>query len=280
MSTSIRKKTSIENLEFRDDFMFGAVLKNSELCKSLLEEVLDMKIEKIEYISTQRVFDIDYESHGIRLDVFLRDANNTVYNVEMQRTNHHDMPKRSRWYQGIMDLGLLEKGLDYNSLDKAIIIFFCDFDPFNKSRYRYSFEQRCEEELDLRLGDETRKIFLNTTGTFGNISDTLKEVLKFINEPKIKTNNPLVEQIAEEVKKVKVNPERRREFMTYQIRLAEERTAGRVEGRVEGRAEGEKEAKRQVALKMLKDGIPVENIAKYSGLTEAEVSEIKINMSN
>lgn len=54
----------------------------------------------------------------------------------------------------------------------------------------------------------------------------------------------------------------------------EGRMEGLTEGRAEGRAEGHKEAQRMNALKMKEDGLPVEMIAKYSGLSENELQEL------
>ena len=49
---------------------------------------------------------------------------------------------------------------------------------------------------------------------------------------------------------------------------------GRAEGREEGRAEGEVEAKHAIARGMKADGMPVEAIAKYTGLTVDEIEKL------
>lgn len=40
----------IEDLTITDDFMFGAVMRDPKQCKPLLEMVLGVKINKIEYL--------------------------------------------------------------------------------------------------------------------------------------------------------------------------------------------------------------------------------------
>jgi predicted transposase/invertase (TIGR01784 family) len=42
----------------------------------------------------------------------------------------------------------------------------------------------------------------------------------------------------------------------------------------EGKREGKEEEKREVALKMLQDGVSIEKIASYTGLTEKKVKEL------
>ena len=50
--------------------------------------------------------------------------------------------------------------------------------------------------------------------------------------------------------------------------------AGREEGRAEGRAEGELQKALEMAKKMLSDGMSIDLVAKYSGLTPDEIAKI------
>ena len=56
--------------------------------------------------------------------------------------------------------------------------------------------------------------------------------------------------------------------------LAEGREAGLAEGRAEGRAEGVEEAKRENARRMKADGMPIELIAKYTGLSVETIENL------
>lgn len=44
----------IEELTFTDDYMFGYVMKNTEICKGVLERLLNIKIEKLDFPELQR----------------------------------------------------------------------------------------------------------------------------------------------------------------------------------------------------------------------------------
>lgn len=57
--------------------------------------------------------------------------------------------------------------------------------------------------------------------------------------------------------------------------LAEGRAEGRAEGLTQGRAEGRAEAKKDIVKSMLSNGLSVEQVAKFSGLTIEEVESIK-----
>ncbi len=56
--------------------------------------------------------------------------------------------------------------------------------------------------------------------------------------------------------------------------LEEGRAEGRAKGRAEGRAEGEKKKAFDTARAMLADNLPIEQIAKYSGLSMEQIKEL------
>ena len=49
---------------------------------------------------------------------------------------------------------------------------------------------------------------------------------------------------------------------------------GRREGRKEGRAEGREENRRETALRMLADGLNIQKVSEYSGLSVASVEKL------
>ncbi len=51
-----------EELSFHDDFMFGHIIKNKEICKTVLEILLDMKIDRIEFPELQKTIAPYYTS--------------------------------------------------------------------------------------------------------------------------------------------------------------------------------------------------------------------------
>ena len=135
-------------------------MRDKELCRETLEVFLDKNIGNIDYIDNQKVIDIDYNSKSVRLDVYVEDEKR-FYNVEMQVVNKKELPKRSRYYQSMIDLDGTEKGQIYTELKENIVIFICKFDPFGKSLPRYSFENICIENKELYLEDGTCKVFFN-----------------------------------------------------------------------------------------------------------------------
>ena len=115
-----------EELEFTDDFFFCKILtKNKPLCKELLELILEVKISDIVFMAEQKPIELTASAKGIRLDVYVEDNANTVYDIEMQPVVKKNLPKRSRYYQGMIDLNLIDRGADYKELKKSFVIFIC-----------------------------------------------------------------------------------------------------------------------------------------------------------
>ena len=170
----------IEQLTITDDFMFGAVMSGPEYCKPLLEMILGVKIREIRYPELQKTINERYASKGVRLDAYVEDDAGTVYDVEIQTADKKNLPKRMRYYQGLIDLHILEKGEDYAALRKSFVIFICAYDPFGKGRYVYEFDSRCRQDFRVVLGDEATKVVLNAKGRVGDISADLKALLRYM----------------------------------------------------------------------------------------------------
>ena len=205
------------------------------------------------------------DSRGIRLDIYVCDEEEPVYNVEIQTRNTRELSKRSRYYQALIDLHLLRKGVHYKSLNRSFVIFICTFDVFGAGRHLYTFENICKEEPAILLGDGTTKIFLNTQGTQDGVSPELKAFLNFVAGEK--SEDPFVQQLDEEIRHIKSNEEWRREYMTIQELNQEMRDEGIEIGRKEGRAE-ERTAMIRNVLYTLKNA---EQTAKMLRIDAADV---------
>ena len=167
-------------------------------------------------------------------NVYVKDTKDVIYNIEMQPVKRDNLPKRSRYYQGMIDLNLIEKGDSYKNLNQSYVIFICCFDLFGRNRCKYTFENRCIEEPDIPLEDGTVKIFLNSKGDLSGLNATLGAFLSYINNGTL-SENTFITLLDNEIKKARENLEWRREYMTLFMRDQENQELGRAEGRTEGR---------------------------------------------
>lgn len=109
--------------------------------------------------------------------------------MEMENHSEKDsIPKRSRYYQGLLDSPVLKsgKGTRYRELPQTVIIFITQDDIFKRNLAKYTFTERCEEIDDLRLEDGTKKIFLNMCSKNG--SNELVSLLQYMKNTDL--NNP------------------------------------------------------------------------------------------
>lgn len=269
---------AFEQLQIKDDFMFSVIMRNPKYCKPFLERILGVRISHIEYPKSQETIDIMADAKSVRLDIYVEDAENTVYNVEMQTVENRNLPKRTRYYQGMIDLNILEKGENYKNLKKSFVIFICTFDLFGEGRHIYTFENRCIEDLNLPLGDDTVKIILNTKGTMDDVTPELKSLLDYIDGEK--PEDEFTRELEDAVGFVRKNEKWRLDYMTLQMNYQEKYEQGLADGMeqgiVQGREQGIEQGNRQSAINMIKAGkLSSEEIAMYSGLTLEKVIELE-----
>ena len=206
-----------------------------------MENILNIKIRDIVYVDYEETIQMTAKSKGIRLDIYVEDDDNTVFNLEMQTTTYKELPKRSRYYQGIIDLNMIEKGESYDILKESYVIFICTFDFFEKGRSVYEFENVCLEDSEIKLNDGTHKIFLNTKGDKSDINEELKSLLEYFDgsEPE----SELTRRIDRKVIAARKNERWRREYMSLQMEMNLKYREGLKAGEEKGRALGQSEGK-------------------------------------
>ena len=211
------QQTQWEDLGISNDFLFGKVMQDPKLCKELLQRILpDLRIDHIEYPELQKAIKPDADAKSIRLDVYVRDRENVVYNIEMQASDTKELPKRSRYYQSLIDLQLIDKGQTYRKLNRSFVIFICLEDIFGYGRHIYTFENLCKEDPGISLEDETTKIFLSADSTMDDVSKELKAFLDYVGGNV--TDDAFVQELEEAVRRAKRNREWRHEYMTLLMR--------------------------------------------------------------
>ena len=269
-----------EELELKDDFMFSVIMRDPRYVKPFLETILRIKIAKIEYPEVQKNIDIAAGAKGIRLDVYVEDEKHTVFNLEMQTTTARNLPKRMRYYQGMIDLNILEKGDDYNHLKKSYVIFICTFDPFGLGRHIYTFENRCSEDIALTLNDGTVKIILNTKGTLDDVSPEMKRLLDYVDGKGV--SDTFTRDLEEAVQSARQNEKWRLDYMTLQQEYRERFQEGKVEGIKEGKIEGLREGKIEGKIETLYEELhmTVAEIAEKLVISEEEVQKIVDALEN
>ena len=252
------------NIPITNDFMFCRVMGDKSICRVVLQEILpEIDIGRMEYLEGQKTLDLAADSKSVRLDVLAGDGSR-VYDIEMQCVNAGHLPKRSRYYQGHMDMALLDKGEDYKRLRDSYIIFICTFDPFGQGQYLYYFENTCRQVQSFSLGDGAKKVFVNTKGVRGEISGGLEALLDYF-ENRHGQATELIQEIEDAVAEANGDTLWRKKMLSLEMRMREREQIG------------EERATLRLVEKMIHENQKVDFIAQLTGVSEEEILEIAQN---
>ena len=216
-----REKRSLEDLNVIDDFLMNAAASDreggEEFCRLILSTLLEREVGKI-HINTQKVISAGAPNlRGIRMDVEIIESAGeliNVYDIEPCRYHKRGLEKSNRFYQAKIDSRYMESGeRDFTKLPNLYIITILPYDPFGENYMMYQIINQCLEVPGLEYKDGLRYIYFNTTGKKGG-SPAIRELLQYFqNSTETNARSERLQRIHEHVKKVKVLPEVREEFM-------------------------------------------------------------------
>ena len=283
-----KRRKTLQELTFKDNFMFAAVMLDEENAKGVVERALGIEVDHVE-ISYEKSIVYNPEYKGIRLDVYLKDDKNRHFNVEMQVANKKIF-KRSRYYHSQIDMELLSTGINYEQLPESYVIFICDFDPIGLGKYKYTRRQIIEEDRDYNYDDGSYTVFLSTVGTNEDeVSQELVKFLKYVGAELEESNkdyeDKFVKRLQKSVEKIKFDREMGRRYMLFEELMKDEYNAGKAEGLELGKAEGlelgkaeglelgKAEAAQSILVEILHEIAPVSDNLKerISSIKELEV---------
>ncbi len=249
------------SLNLADDYMFDVVTDHLECCQIILELSLGIRIRSIRWRENQKVVHNLPGKRGIRLDFYVEDEEGTLYDVEMQKYRRGNLPKRTRFYQSLIDAPLLKSGEDsFDKLNPSYIIVICDFDLFGHGKYRYTFTNQCKEVAGLELNDGSTKIILNTKGTdSAGVEPGLADFLHYVSDS---TERQISEQmddrlrrLHEVIESIRKNSEMEAAYMKAETREREIIEDAKAEGIKIGQERGMKEGQKRGMKKGREEGM-------------------------
>ena len=278
-----------KELTFTDDYMFKKVMEAADICTESLNAFLSWNIERITYFEEEKPLQAFYDSKGVRLDVYIHDEAERIYDVEMQVRKMREkigidvmesLAKRCRFYLGQLDADFLRKGSLYSDLRPTIIIFFCPFPLFDGKHSAYPFHHLCTKNPSIVLPDDAEILLITSKGDRAGLSKTACALLDYMDG--IVSDHPLIQKIEERIHTVKQSEQEERDYMTFEMRIREERADAKAEGRAEGKAEGMAEGTAKgIAEKafrticnQLKRHVPYQDIASDNEVSVDEVIRI------
>ena len=270
-----KKSPSWEELTFANNFLFCKIMESEpELCRRILEILLDIKIERLEAPQSEKTMYETLDSKSVRFDVYTKDKKH-VFDIEIQTTVNKKLPKRARYYQSVIDMDNLSRGDKYSKLKDSYVIFLCLEAPFKKSLPVYFFENTCRVDPSIKLNDRAYKVFFNASEYDRIKDDEARAFLKYLKEQSAQSD--LTQSIEEKVTFAKRNKTWRKQYMTWQQTIDDEKEDDYEEGLAEGASKKALEA----AENLLRMGIGTdEQISKAIGLPLEQVKEISGRITN
>ena len=231
----------LKDLNLLDRFLFAEAMEDPENMRTVLEIILGKDVVLKHLPQAEKETRTSPAYRFAKLDVWAEDTEDVIYDTEVQGRNTKNLPRRSRYYESLIDVKLLEPGeKDFNKINDVYIILIAPFDLFGKGRYMYTFQMTCKEDTSIPLNDGATRIFLNTHGKNPEeVSPELVELLRYIEhttqDVADSCTSSRIHEMQERICNIKSSEEVSVKYMQRWEELQMERDEARAEGREEGR---------------------------------------------
>ena len=261
----------LEGYQFNlSDFaLFLSVMKDPRAYRCVLSVFMDEPDIELQDVKVEQVVLNKSGKRAIRLDAWAKSVDNRQFNMEMQNdVRQDDLRKRSRFYQGMLDMPILKSGKEtrYRMLSSTVIIFITQEDIFGRDRAKYTFTEQCEEVPDLKLDDGTTKIFFNMESKNG--APELISMLSYMKDTRL--NNPDI--LVKDKRIVELND------IVEEVKDSEEWEAVKMNileiGIEKGMQQGAEKKMLELVEKKLKKGQTISQIADALEESEEKIQEI------
>ena len=238
-----KESKTLQELNLTDDFLFDVATEELENCKAIIELTTGLRLKSLKWKSGQKVIHNLPGKRGVRLDFIAESEDGRIFDVEMQNRNEGNIPKRTRFYQAPIDAPILKSGeRGFDKMNPLYIIIICNYDPYGKKKYCYTFDNQCKEVPGLRLGDEVTKLLLSTKGE--NKEEVSKELVDFLHYVTESNENGLpdecderLKRLHESIREIKASADMEVEYMKMEERERIIRDEGKQIGIINGKIE-------------------------------------------
>jgi predicted transposase/invertase (TIGR01784 family) len=279
-------------LDPKNDLTFKKVFgQHPHLLQSFLNALLPLpegsQIEHLEYLPAELVPEIPVIKHSI-VDVRCIDNNGRQFIVEMQMHWTTGFMQRVLFNASKAYVRQLDRSYEYKSLQPVYALSLVNdiFEP-EKEAYYHHYQIVNIEDTGKKL-EGLEFVFVELPKfKASNISEKKLQLLwlRFMTEIDENLAEAPAEflenkEIMEALENLRISGFSKAELETYDkywdsIRTEKTLHSGFYDkGMAEGKAEGKAEEKKEIARTALKMGMPVQEIARLTGLSEAEIEAI------
>ena len=274
-----------------DDFMTIVFSSDTKAAEFLLRIILERDDLTVKSCMSQQEKRNLY-GRSVILDIIAEDTDHRLYNIEIQRSDKGNSPKRVRYNTAMIDSHTLQCGDDFTDLPELYIIFITEHDylKLNKPYYKVkkNFDVSDKDGKIITYDDGVNVMYVN--GTYrGN--DAIGKLMHDFCTPN--ADDMYYSEIAKRVRFHKqedsgvgtvcrvweqYGDERAAE--AKKIGILEGKRVGLKEGKLVGLKEGKNAGRKEMAANLLKDGtLSVQKIAEISGFTLEQLQKMADEIS-
>ena len=302
-----KKEQKVDMLPLTSDYVFKRIFSkggNERILKSLLEAILEIKIQKIEVKNPEIPKETIKEKLSV-LDIKAEINENIILDIEMQVGNTTAIDKRLVVYSSKLVSGDIKVAEEYLDAKNTIVICITTDNILKRNAYmsvaRLKFEETQEKryvnmgyEKEENLTDMVSYYIIELTKLKENkprTADLLEKWLLIIGgdaemmekcrkeEGEIKEAIEQLEEMSADEKEREIYEQREKGRLIYNTEMNEARRKGLEEGKKLGEKIGEKNGKKEktveIAKKLLEKNIDIEIIIETTGITKEELETLK-----
>ena len=247
----------ISKLRLLDDDLMNLVFdKNIEATELLLNIILQRSDLKVLEVVAQREYKNSMAGgRSITIDIYARDSDGKIYDVEVQRADRGADFHRARFHSSMIDTRMLRGSQNFKDIHDSYVIFITENDIIGEGLSLYHID-RVIKETGADFVDGSHIIYVN--GSYKNDSDPIGKLMH-----DFRCTSPadmFYSLLAKQVKYFKETEGGRKVMCKAVEELAEKRVL---------------EEKKDSARRMIKGcKLSMEEIAKYAGLPIDVVEEL------
>lgn len=260
--------------------LFGRGREN--ITKAMLEDILKIKIHKIDLDKNKDLFNDRKDQKNGRVDVRAVINDNIECDIEIQLVTHEMMLERFLYYWAKMCATNLKIGSEYSKLRKTISIIIVgeEIEQFNDiPKAHTKWQLREEEHRDIVLTENCEMNIIELPKAIqeyqNNKQDEMLQWMMFLENPeneevlKIMEENKDIKAAKEELDKINQDEILWKEALDIEITRMDH-----AQFMYEAKRDGKKEGKLEDAKKMLEKGMDIETIVEITGLSKEEIQNL------
>ncbi|MDE6479173.1 MAG: PD-(D/E)XK nuclease family transposase [Muribaculaceae bacterium] len=276
---------------------------NFEIFEGLISVLLGQDVKIVEILESESNQDSDSDKFN-RVDIKARNSKGHIIIVEVQLTTQYHYLQRILYGTCKAITEHIKLGDKYDQVKKiySISLLYCDFGEGDDYIYhgKTNFKGlHTGTDLIVRTKEDgvivphlPYKIFpeyyLLRINEFDKIPESpMDEWMEYLKTGVVRENTrtPGLQQVREKLRVLSMTKAEKEAYFrhldnlmiqndSYDTARSEGLAAGLAEGRAAGLAEGEVKARKNIALKMLREGIDISMITSFTGLSEVEIKSL------